>query len=43
MKSFYPVVYDLLIARDKGPKLTSLLATLGRDRALPLLRASIKA
>ncbi len=41
MKAFYPVVYDLLIARDKGPKLTSLLATMGRDRALPLLRASL--
>jgi lysyl-tRNA synthetase, class I len=41
MKSFYPVVYDLLIDRDRGPKLTSLLATLGSDRALPLLRASL--
>lgn len=41
MKAFYPVVYDLLIARDKGPKLTSLIATMGRDRALPLLRASL--
>jgi len=41
MKSLYPVLYDLLIGRDKGPKLTSLLATMGRDRALPLLRASL--
>jgi lysyl-tRNA synthetase class 1 len=41
MKALYPVVYDLLIARDKGPKLTSLIATMGRDRALPLLRASL--
>ncbi|HWB79975.1 MAG TPA: lysine--tRNA ligase [Nannocystaceae bacterium] len=41
MKAFYPVVYDLLLAREKGPKLTSLLATLGPDRALPLLRASL--
>ncbi len=41
MKAFYPVVYDLLLARDRGPKLTSLLATLGAQRALPLLRASL--
>ncbi|MBC8069673.1 MAG: lysine--tRNA ligase, partial [Deltaproteobacteria bacterium] len=41
MKAFYPIVYDLLLDRDKGPKLTSLLVTLGRDRALPLLRASL--
>jgi lysyl-tRNA synthetase class 1 len=41
MKSLYPVLYDLLIGRDKGPKLTSLLATMGRERVLPLLRPSL--
>lgn len=41
LKLLYPVVYDLLIARDKGPKLTSLIATIGRTRALELLRASL--
>ena len=41
LKPFYPVVYDLLIGRDRGPKLTTLLATLGGARALPLLRPSL--
>jgi len=41
MRAFYPIVYDLLIAREQGPKLTSLLATMGRERVVPLLGASI--
>jgi lysyl-tRNA synthetase, class I len=41
LEQFYPVVYDLLIDRDRGPKLTSLLATMGSNRALPLLRPSL--
>lgn len=41
LKRFYPVVYDLLLGRDRGPKLTSLIATLGRDRVVPLLSASL--
>ena len=40
-KEFFPVVYDLLIDRPKGPKLTSLVTTMGIARALPLLRASL--
>jgi len=37
-KVFFPVVYDLLLDRDQGPKLGSLLVTMGAERALPLLR-----
>jgi lysyl-tRNA synthetase class 1 len=40
LEGFYPVVYDLLLARDRGPKLTSLLSTMGAQRALALLRPS---
>ena len=40
-QDFYPYAYDLLIARPKGPKLTTLLATMGTERALPLLRAGL--
>ena len=40
-KEFYPYAYDLLIARDKGPKLSTLLTTMGSARALPLLRAGL--
>jgi lysyl-tRNA synthetase class 1 len=36
-KDFFPLVYDLLIDRSKGPKLTTLLVTMGRERALSLL------
>ena len=42
-QDFYPDVYDLLIARPKGPKLTTLLGTMGSERALPLLRAGLGA
>jgi len=38
LKEFYPLVYDLLIDRDRGPKLSTLLAAMGAERALPLLR-----
>lgn len=41
LKDFYPLVYDLLLDRDRGPKLTSLLATMGAARALPLLQPSV--
>lgn len=37
LKTFCPLVYDLLIDRDHGPKLTTLLTTIGGERALPLL------
>jgi lysyl-tRNA synthetase class 1 len=40
-QEFYPYVYELLIARPKGPKLTTLLSTMGSARALPLLRAGL--
>ncbi len=40
-KDFYPYAYDLLIARQKGPKLTTLLTSMGNERALPLLRAGL--
>jgi lysyl-tRNA synthetase class 1 len=40
-KDFYPYAYDLLIGREKGPKLTTLLTTMGSARALPLLRAGL--
>jgi lysyl-tRNA synthetase class 1 len=40
-QDFYPYAYDLLIARPKGPKLTTLLTTMGTERALPLLRAGL--
>lgn len=38
---FFPVVYDLLIDRPKGPKLTTLVSVMGTARALPLLAASL--
>ncbi len=40
-KTLFPIVYDLLIDRPKGPKLTTLLVTMGFDRALPLLERSL--
>lgn len=42
-KTFLPVVYDLLIGRDQGPKLTTLLLNIGKDRALALLTPSLPA
>ncbi|MAG32849.1 MAG: lysine--tRNA ligase [Deltaproteobacteria bacterium] len=41
-REFYPYAYELLIARPKGPKLTTLLTTMGSARALPLLRAGLE-
>lgn len=40
-EQFFPLVYDLLIDRPKGPKLTTLVTVMGAARALPLLRASL--
>ena len=40
-EQFFPIVYDLLIDRPKGPKLTTLVTVMGVARALPLLRASL--
>jgi lysyl-tRNA synthetase class 1 len=42
-EALFPVIYDLLIGRPKGPKLTTLLATMGAERALPLLEPSLEA
>jgi lysyl-tRNA synthetase class 1 len=41
LATFCPLAYDLLIDRDRGPKLTTLLTTIGGERALPLLEASL--
>lgn len=41
LRDFYPLAYELLLGRDRGPKLSTLLATMGAARALPLLRASL--
>lgn len=40
-KTFLPVVYDLLIGRDKGPKLTTLITAIGPRRAHTLLAPSL--
>jgi lysyl-tRNA synthetase class 1 len=42
LKTFCPLAYDLLIDRDQGPKLTTLLTTIGGARALPLLEPSLR-
>jgi lysyl-tRNA synthetase class 1 len=39
--TFFPYAYDLLIGRPKGPKLTTLIGTMGVARALPLLKAGL--
>ena len=41
-KTFLPVVYDLLIDRDKGPKLTTLITAMGISHALELLTPSLE-
>ena len=41
MKAFFPVVYDLLLGRDRGPKMSTLLAIMTPSRALPLLQPSL--
>ena len=43
MKAFFPVVYDLLLDRDRGPKMSTLLAVMTPARALPLLQPSLAA
>jgi lysyl-tRNA synthetase class 1 len=40
LKTFSPVAYDLLIDREQGPKITTLITTLGGERALSLLEPS---
>jgi lysyl-tRNA synthetase class 1 len=40
-KEFYPYAYDLLIGREKGPKLSTLLIAMGSERSLPLLRGGL--
>ncbi|MEZ4448915.1 MAG: lysine--tRNA ligase [Nannocystaceae bacterium] len=42
-KSFLPVVYDLLLGREKGPKVTTLITTMGAMRAVGLLKPSLPA
>jgi lysyl-tRNA synthetase class 1 len=39
---FFPVVYDLVLDRPKGPKLSTLLMTMGLDRARSLLAPSVR-
>lgn len=41
MKAFFPVVYDLLLGRDRGPKMSTLLAIMTPAKALPLLEPSL--
>ncbi len=41
-QTFFPVAYDLLIGRPKGPKLTTLIPAIGAARALSLLSASLE-
>ena len=40
---FFPVVYDLILDRPKGPKLSTLLITMGLERARDLLAPSLAA
>ena len=42
-RDFFPLVYDLLLGRPKGPKLTTLVTTMGGARALALLEPSLAA
>ncbi len=41
MKAFFPVVYDLLLGRDRGPKMSTLLAIMTPARAVALLKPSL--
>jgi lysyl-tRNA synthetase, class I len=41
LKTFCPLAYELLIGRDQGPKLTTLLTTVGGERAVSLLSKSL--
>ena len=40
-KTFFPYAYDLILDRPKGPKLSTLITTMGVERALPLLRGGL--
>lgn len=40
-KTFLPVVYDLLLGQDKGPKLTTLIMAAGPSRIAELLKPSL--
>jgi lysyl-tRNA synthetase class 1 len=40
LKTFSPLAYHLLIDREQGPKITTLITTLGGERALSLLEPS---
>jgi lysyl-tRNA synthetase class 1 len=40
-KTFFPYAYDLILDRPKGPKLSTLVTTMGVERALPLLRGGL--
>lgn len=42
VKSVSPLLYELLVDRPKGPKMATLVATMGIERALPLLSASLE-
>ncbi len=41
-RTFLPLAYDLLLGRPKGPKMTTLITTMGTDRAHRLLSASLR-
>ena len=40
-RTFFPYAYDLILDRPKGPKLSTLVTTMGAARALPLLRGGL--
>ena len=40
-RTFFPYAYDLILDRQKGPKLSTLITTMGTERALPLLRGGL--
>ncbi len=40
-RTFFPYAYDLILDRPKGPKLSTLITTMGAERALPLLRGGL--
>ncbi len=40
-KTFFPYAYDLILDREKGPKLSTLIITMGTERALLLLRGGL--
>ncbi len=40
-QTFFPVAYDLLIGRPKGPKLSTLIPAIGAERAERLLSTSL--